>query len=303
MAKKKKRKKGGKFKRFVLLTIFALLIALFAYGYACAKIVHVTYADVKIKGLDPFLEGTTILFASDFKMTDDSDAKHCAELINELCKSNPDIVLLGGDFTQKSFIDLFKSSTAQGEAEIEARLIAARRTFFNGIRGINPPGGIYVISGDSDAARSELGTDAFHANAAYLHNQQAKAPVKNRQITIVGVSDDKYAQGSSLFAGLTSDDCVIALTHDPDAYALLSTPRDPRNGNAYADIILAGHSLGGQIRAFGANLPSGWAGRFLSGLYNETGPNMLVSSGVGTEWFPIRLGSHAQVYILTLKKA
>ncbi len=303
MAKKKKRKKGGRFRRIVILTAFLSLVALLVYGYACARIVHVEYADVKIKGLSPFLDGATVLFASDFKISDEADARRCSDLINELCRSKPDIVMLGGDFTQKSFLDLFKAGTSQGEAEIEARLVAARRAFFEGIKGISPPGGIFVVAGDGDARVSELASDAFLSNAACVYNAQARTSVNGMPVTVVGLSDDKTASAAGLFAGLSSDDCVIALSHDPDAYALLSTPRDSRNGNAIADLILAGHTLGGQIRAFGANLPGGYAGRFLSGAYNETGPNMLVSSGVGAEWLPLRFGSRAQVYIITLRKA
>ena len=49
-----------------------------------------------------------------------------------------------------------------------------------------------------------------------------------------------------------------------------------------------------------------YQGDFPAGLYDEndkkTLVKMLVSSGVGTDWLPFRLGSRAQVYMVTLHR-
>lgn len=57
------------------------------------------------------------------------------------------------------------------------------------------------------------------------------------------------------------------------------------------DLILSGHTHGGQIAPFGIALvtPDG-SGRYVRGWYRKEGPPMYVSRGLGTSTLPIRLG-------------
>ena len=57
------------------------------------------------------------------------------------------------------------------------------------------------------------------------------------------------------------------------------------------DLILSGHTHGGQIAPFGIALVTpGGSGRYIRGWYQGEGPPMYVSRGLGTSTLPIRLG-------------
>jgi len=58
------------------------------------------------------------------------------------------------------------------------------------------------------------------------------------------------------------------------------------------DLVLAGHTHGGQIAPWGRAivLPPG-SGRYVSGWYRDGGPPLYISRGLGTSGVPIRLGS------------
>ena len=67
---------------------------------------------------------------------------------------------------------------------------------------------------------------------------------------------------------------------------------------------MAGHTLGGQIRAFGRTiytLPEAEA-RCLGGWYYAGDLPMLVSQGVGCSGVMLRLGSQSEVWLLTLQR-
>lgn len=69
------------------------------------------------------------------------------------------------------------------------------------------------------------------------------------------------------------------------------------------DLVLSGHTHGGQINPFGFTLfrPEG-SGRYLSGWYREELPHMYVSRGIGTTGIPMRLGSRAEITIFNFEK-
>lgn len=57
------------------------------------------------------------------------------------------------------------------------------------------------------------------------------------------------------------------------------------------DLMLAGHTHGGQVAPFGmALITPGGSGRYVRGWYRDQGPPMYVSRGLGNSTLPIRLG-------------
>ena len=98
--------------------------------------------------------------------------------------------------------------------------------------------------------------------------------------------------------GLSPDDFVILLTHTPD-YA-----EDVPVTNS--DLILAGHTHGGQVTLFGLYapiVPSHYGQRFLSGLkYNSKNIPMIVTNGIGTSQKAIRMFAPAEVVMIVLHR-
>lgn len=66
------------------------------------------------------------------------------------------------------------------------------------------------------------------------------------------------------------------------------------------DLVLSGHTHGGQVQIFGHAplLPRG-SGSYVEGWYRDGGPAMYVSRGIGTSVLPVRFGSRPEVVFFT----
>lgn len=304
MAKKRRsaadKKRIKKFKiRFVSFLI-AVLIAWIGWGFFNARVVHVKYADVSINGLSPFLEGSKILFLSDFNISDQDDAKRSAELVKGFLQMEPDVIIFGGDYTANKMSDVLKLQSEEGKNEIVMRLREARRMFFTELQSVTQRVNVYAVAGEKDSEVPGLFEDCALGGVKLIENAIEYVSVKNNFIALVGYGDILTGGSANFkFKGPSSNDPVIAVSHNPDAYPLVTSVMD-FEGNAIADLVLSGHAMGPQIRLFGLDVFKGYNGMYKSGVYSEAGAHLIVSSGVGTEWIPIRYGSRAQAHMITL---
>ena len=85
---------------------------------------------------------------------------------------------------------------------------------------------------------------------------------------------------------------LIALVHEPRLWAVLP----PR-----VDLLLAGHTHGGQIQILGQPRFANADADYLRGRFrNRTGQQMLVSAGIGTSVVPARLGTRGEIVVVEL---
>lgn len=143
-----------------------------------------------------------------------------------------------------------------------------------------------------------------------LVNSSARITRDGQSITIVGV-DDPYSHSADIdaaFSGVDPKDFIIFLTHCPS-----TTPDGIARG---ADLVLSGHTHGGQVRIPGIS----WfwthmrANRKLNdGLYtpdmlmrllkDDVGESTLfVNRGIGTSRLHIRLFCHPEIVYITLRR-
>ena len=94
-----------------------------------------------------------------------------------------------------------------------------------------------------------------------------------------------------------SEAFVILLAHTPD-YAERSQSR--------ADLVLSGHTHGGQVSLFGIYTPvknTGYGTRFLRGLNKTTyGSTIITTNGVGTSRRKVRFCVPSEIVIITLER-
>ena len=93
------------------------------------------------------------------------------------------------------------------------------------------------------------------------------------------------------------DEPVIVLSHDPDLF-----PRIPER----VALTLSGHTHGGQVAiplVRRPMLPSYYGERYARGHVVEGGRHLVVTSGVGTSRWPIRLLAPPEVLLLALRPA
>ena len=91
---------------------------------------------------------------------------------------------------------------------------------------------------------------------------------------------------------------IIVLTHEPDIFTGL------HNSNERIQLILAGHTHGGQIRLpfiGGIIVPSSYGNKYSKGYIKENGKQMFVTSGIGTSILPVRFLCPPEIILITLK--
>lgn len=94
-------------------------------------------------------------------------------------------------------------------------------------------------------------------------------------------------------------DFTVYFPHSPD---ILPETQNMPDGLFY-QLAICGHTHGGQVAVCGRAIKSSsdYGNRYLSGWFQEQGADILVSNGVGTSGFPVRLGARPQIHLLTMK--
>jgi len=122
-----------------------------------------------------------------------------------------------------------------------------------------------------------------------LVNRSIDVEIAGTRVRITGL-DDLRGGRPDAFAALAREAPSpnhVVLAHCPHARDAVALPAEHP-----ADLVLAGHTHGGQVAVLGHPLvlPPG-SGRYVSGWYREAGPPMYVSRGIGTSLLPLRIGT------------
>ena len=298
--KSQKPKKGCGRRRIALAAV--LLVALLLgglYGWMAlqARITHVRKAVVYLEDLPQAMDGTTLLYVSDLNIRGAGDARRTQRLMNKLNELQPDVLLLGGDYCGGKILDGHPDADEGGQA--------AALAFLRSLSSFNAPLGKYAVAGEQDQVLSGLKEALFDGGVTLLDDGCATIEKSGGQLVLAGLSDvsEKRTPYSEIGGYFDGSECVIALTHNPSGYIGVRVA-EARSGGAWADLVLAGHTLGGQIRAFGRTiytLPEAEA-RCLGGWYYVGDLPMLVSQGVGCSGVLLRLGTQSEVWLLTLRR-
>lgn len=134
-------------------------------------------------------------------------------------------------------------------------------------------------------------------NCELLINKNIFYEFRGKTITVTGVDD--YLAGKPDIEIALKDfkrsDFHVVMNHCPEYTDVIS--EKTKN----VDLILSGHTHGGQINLFGfvPFLPQG-SGGYLKGWYRDEKKNMYVSKGIGTSILPIRFLARAEIAVFSL---
>lgn len=240
-----------------------------------------THTRVHVRDLPAALEGLRVALLTDFHAGGAGSLRRVRAAVRRAMAARPDLVALSGDF-------------AADDAPGFGRVLDA-------LAGLAAPLGVYAVPGNHDHV---VGIDRWRAQLdarpgiTGLLNRAVTLVVRGARVCIAGVDD--FYEGEPRLDFLPppgARDLTILLAHGPDQAERL------RRGDDAVDLVLSGHTHGGQVRLpfLGALLRSARNPHLYDeGLRRRPWTQVYVSRGVGTVHLPIRFGARPEVSILEL---
>jgi predicted MPP superfamily phosphohydrolase len=194
---------------------------------------------------------------------------HEQRAVDLLMAQKPDVILLPGDVFQGT----------------DEEFDATRSTLRDLLARLKAPGGVFLVLGDTDGPGDHLRAILPETSIQLLVDEVARVSIHGRKLTIGGLqlaykSDPAQRIVSKLETEPGDDDIRIILAHRPDV-ALGLRPR------SRVDIVIAGHTHGGQIVVPGYGPPMTLSKvpiKVAAGGLHRIGENPIyVSRGVGFE--------------------
>jgi predicted MPP superfamily phosphohydrolase len=246
---------------------------------------------VPIRDLADAFVGFRIVQLSDFHCSRRVTPAYLGEAVALAQAQQADLVVLTGDFVHQGFHYIDRVAEALG------RLAA--------------PEGVFAVLGNHDfSIRNALGFRRHrHLHRAVaralgqrgirvLHNEAVEIRRAGAALHLAGV-EDLWSRTCDLDQALEARDRsvpCITLAHNPRTVERLNGHR--------CDLMLSGHTHGGQIHVPGLGRPTlgRKARRFAAGLYRVQDTYLYVNKGVGFG-FQFRYGVRPEVAVLTLRPA
>jgi predicted MPP superfamily phosphohydrolase len=249
----------------------AMLVSL--YGFINAQRIRVRRTPVTLPNLPPTWRGRTALLITDLHLGNINQSGFSRGIANIARRLNPSIIFLAGD--------LFDGSKADPE-----RLAAP-------LFDLAPPFGLYFCGGNHEDFGDAAGftTVLTQGGIHVLHNERVL--VDGLQVIGVSYADSSYPAHLRAFLEslhLDAGPASVLLNHVPHRLPIVE--------QTGVSLQLSGHTHGGQIFPF--TLFARWAyGEFTDGLQRFGKLQVLTSSGAGTWGPPMRVGTHAEVVLIT----
>ena len=256
-------------------------------GYAVfvePRMITLVEYEIVSENLPDAFEGTKIALIADIHHGTRLSYNLLDKIVHLTNGQSPDLILLGGDY----------ANDHQSERLTQC---------FAKLSELDAPLGVYAVLGNHDYWDKPLMQKTIrNAGFELLEDRAVWLEEGKDRILLVGVTDPWSTQPS--FAGmqqeLADSDFTIVLSHNPDFYDKM-TPAERKR----TDLLLSGHTHGGQISVFGLYVPVKTANaKYLAGRLDpdDGRTTILVSNGVGTSGLPMRFFAQPQIVFATLKK-
>ena len=225
-------------------------------------------ARLSIPGAPAFLSGLRILFLSDVHLRKSVPDAKLAALIGLIRAQHADLILLGGDY-----------------AETDGQ--CAR--FFEALGGTEAPLGLFGVPGNNDNPAT-LPRYMASAGVQLLKNRAVALELPGGKLQIGGCDEHKGGapETKQLFS---AGGYRILLSHFPV------------HPDCEADLMLSGHTHGGQINLLGVtpyslNFEHEYRMLAVRGLHAVGKMQLAVCSGIGVSRLPLRIGARSQMLLL-----
>ena len=222
--------------------------------------------------------GTRIAVVGDIHYGEYVNENRVSYIVNQTNEQNADIIVLVGDYVTND----------ENDADTCIKIL----------NNLHAKYGVYGILGNNDPKNktSELLDES--TTITNIRNNGVWIEKNGARIRLGGVGDIstdlQYPRRTT--NGTTENDFVIMAYHNPNYFDLINHSR--------IDLSLTGHTHGGQINFFGYApwvQKSSKGNRYISGLYEEDGSQLVVTNGIGERIVPFRFMATPQITIVTLE--
>lgn len=269
-----------------------LVCALSLYGIFHARSIKVLHYPVTLEKSGG-LSGLKIALIADLHLGYNSTERHIKRIVETINQENPDLVCIAGDFFDNEY-------EAIKNPENMAGLLASLESTY----------GTYGCLGNHDVSEKILAGFTFPHRDSLTRDQRFMDFLDSADIRILEDETIFFADGFYL-SGRKDPDMVkkeadtrlsyASLFHDLDqSFPIIvmdHQPKDLASGEAAgADLILSGHTHGGQMFPASLFMPLLWENPW--GIKKIGSMTSVVTSGAGV-WGPaMRVGSDCEIVIL-----
>lgn len=265
----------------IIIFLIVLLIGILLYAHFIeTKNFKITEQSIQANISESF-NGFKIVQFSDLLIASTKTIDDLEEIVNEINNLKPDIIVFTGDLIKKDY------DIKDNEIEKIKELL----------KNLNCTLYKYATIGDNDQENyKEIMTDSdfiiLDNESNYIFYQDI-TPIKITGITDVSELEKALSISDDLDASYN-----IVITHQPDNIEILATYD--------IDLVLAGHSLLGQIRLpfIGGIIKKDGATKYIDNYYKVNDTIMYVSSGLGIDnnyYFRLFNKPEINLYRLTQK--
>ena len=275
--------------KIITLLIILALIAVGGYSiydgynYAPSRL-RVNYQSIEDEKISDSLNNLQIAFISDLHYLTYFNDKRLDQMVNTVNNANPDIIVFIGDLVDREM----------NEAEYDK--------LSTSLKSLKSKYGKFAVLGEADYLNDEINKQVesllFSSEFEILKNKMIKLSKDTQDsIQLVGIDSplDDLANIEEAHKNIDGNLYTITVVHTPDT-------SDDILGN-YTDLIVAGHSHGGQIKIplLGQVYNKPLSEYYYSGIYNMDNKKLHVINGVGTTVDDVRINAPAEIVIYTLK--
>lgn len=268
---------------YIIILILTLILLTLVYSRFIGTIGLITNEiPLTTNNIKNSYNGLKIVHFSDIHYKKIITNKRVKQLINEINKIKPDIVLFTGDLLDKHY-DLNNKDI---------------NFLIKELSKINSTYGNYAIIGDNDKEIDELKNIYIQSNFILLNNEETIIYNSNNdKLSLIGINSLSYNKENikKLLEKTDKDSYKIILIHEPDYI------KDFTNKNI--DLILSGHSINGSINIpliKNVLLPKG-AKNYYNPHYIINNTNIYISNGIGVNNINFRLFNHPSINFYRIK--
>ena len=235
---------------------------------------------IHLSRLPKAFDGFRVVQLSDIHHGPFSSTEQIERAVETANRLQPDIIALTGDYISKE--RQYAAPCAEMLGHLKAKY------------------GVYAVLGNHDHwVDAPLLTDLFRAEGiTVLINEGMRFENNGAAFWLAGVDDTMVGLEdiSLALAGSRADEMKLLLAHNPIILR--------RAARASVDLVLSGHTHGGQVAIRGdRNTLRGARKRLLKGLGRLGNTQIYVNRGLGTVVLPIRYGCPPEISLLELRSS